>query len=674
MKPALGSTFRPDVQGLRAFAVFIVLLFHFDTPLRGGYLGVDMFFVISGFVIARSTVREIVSTTSFSLSKFLRRRVRRLLPGVFIVAFAVVAASAVLLSPFGPQQAAAQMLVGAGTYSSNFILMPHNYFSLDPESNPLLHFWSLAVEEQFYLLWPIVIIGLLSCRKKFGSNLTRLLVWLLIACTIYFSCRLFVWFSVEGPTVNDYSWFRPLLIRGVSPERFAFYSPFTRAWEFVAGAGIALLLRAPQTKKLVFFGNAFWALGALLVLTSLRLASITPGFDHGTETATNSTATIMIVLGTALLIFGGEFNPPLGRLLIVKPIRSLGDWSYSVYLWHWPIWVFLITTFNRELIVQFVAFVLSIIIGWAQYCLIEKPIRDESRLIGLRARTMVAGFITLSVFCYFSMLVINPAIANLIAGREPEEISLHVIEKPCTVDNLIFGSTRSCPYTTPNSVGNALLVGDSMARSLSDGFVSAANSAQLNAFVFSYPGCAFLISDSPFTPTVECREWRQNVRQAMDQLEPKIVMIANKSSLYTDVQLASYSIEKTREAWGYELSRTFDAMSTLGTKVIIAQPPPAFKYDLRYDVSLLRRNGTREIRSEVIARRELINKIEVKTAAAYSFISPILSFDDLFCGTDFCTQKIDRQFLLEDANHLSVEGSLLAAPMLHSAIQSALLK
>ena len=162
------QTFRRDIQGLRAVAVLWVRLFHFETPLHGGYLGVDMFFVISGFVIASSTIREIDRSGSFNWSHFLRRRVRRLLPGVVAVSLVVVAASAVLLSPFGPQQTSAQMLVGAATYSSNFILMSRNYFSLDPESNPLMHFWSLAVEEQFYLLWPMVIIGLLAICKRVG--------------------------------------------------------------------------------------------------------------------------------------------------------------------------------------------------------------------------------------------------------------------------------------------------------------------------------------------------------------------------------------------------------------------------------------------------------------------------------------------------------------------------
>jgi len=164
------SSYRADIQGLRAIAVLLVLLFHFETRLKGGYLGVDMFFVISGFVIASSTLREIDNTNTFSWRAFLHRRIRRLLPGTAVVACATALLAMLLLSPFGPQKETAKMLLGAATYTSNFMLMPQSYFSLDPKANPLLHMWSLAVEEQFYFVWPIAIIVFIGLQKKFSSK------------------------------------------------------------------------------------------------------------------------------------------------------------------------------------------------------------------------------------------------------------------------------------------------------------------------------------------------------------------------------------------------------------------------------------------------------------------------------------------------------------------------
>ncbi len=668
------SGFRSDIQGLRAIAVLLVLLFHFETRVQGGYLGVDMFFVVSGFVIASSTLREIDRTQSFSWMNFLRRRVRRLLPGVVVVSLLVVIASVFLMSPFGPQQTTSQMLVGAATYSSNFVLMTRNYFSLDPKSNPLMHFWSLAVEEQFYLLWPVVIIGLLAARRKYGHRFSKVLTWLIILITIFATCRLFVWFSMDGPIVNSYSWFRPLMDRNISPERLAFYSPLTRSWEFVAGVGVALAVRVTWARKTKRYSSCYWLVGALLVAWAVRLASITPGYEHGPDTATNTTATMFVVLGTSFVLFGGEFGPLVSRALTVKPLTALGDWSYSVYLWHWPIWVLLITTFNRGRQVTIAATVLSLLFGWAQFKWIEKPIRDGSRLTRLSFGRMTTGFVVIAIVVFALMSVVTPAVGKYVAGNKPNEISAHIIDEPCDLEELVIDTAQSCPYLTPGSTGTAVLVGDSMARSLSDGFVSAANAESLNAYVFSRPGCAFLVFDSPFSPTAECIGWRQNVFTALSQLQPDLVIITNMNTLYTHMPLGSFTLEKTRDAWGYELTRTFDALAPLQAKVMLVQPPPSFEYDLRYDMSLVKKNGVQEDRSKVIARRAPINEVEVRTAALYPFLAPVLNFDDLFCNAETCTQKIGKQFMLEDADHLSVDGSMLAAPLLQNAIALALAK
>ena len=668
------SGFRADIQGMRAIAVLLVLLFHFETRIQGGYLGVDMFFVISGFVIASSTLREIDRTQSFSWKNFLRRRVRRLLPGVAVVSFLVVLASVVLMSPFGPQQTTSQMLVGAATYSSNFMLMSRNYFSLDPKSNPLMHFWSLAVEEQFYLLWPLVIVGLLIARKKFGLKFAKLLTWALVVSTVYATCRLFVWFSVDGPTVNDYSWFRPLITRNISPERFAFYSPLTRSWEFVAGVGVALAVRSTLVSKLRFMSSACWLFGAILTGIAIRLATVTPSYEHGTDTATNTTATVLVVLGTSLVLFGGEFSPLVSRVLTVKPLTTIGDWSYSVYLWHWPIWVLLITTFSRGREVTLAAFVLSMMFGWAQYRWIEKPIQVGLRLPRVSFVRLVTGFVAISVLVYGLMSLITPAIGKYVAGHKPDEISAHVFDRACGSEEFVLDTARSCVFSAEGSTGTAVLVGDSMARSLSDGFVAAANAEALNAYVFGYAGCGFLASDSPFSPSQECMTWRKNVLDALSTLSPKIVVITNLSTLYTQSPLADYTQEGTVGAWGYELTRILDALLPLNAKVLMVQPPPSFEYDIRYDISLLRKNGIQEDREKVLDRRAKVNEVEVEIAKRYPQMVSVVNFSDLLCNAETCTQKIGKQFMLEDADHLSVDGSMLAAPLIQNAIAVALNK
>ena len=664
--------YRKDIQGLRAIAVLLVLLFHFETSLKGGYLGVDMFFVISGFVIASSTLREIDRTDTFSWSAFLHRRVRRLLPGIAVVAVATAILSMLLLSPFGPQKETAKMLLSAASYTSNFILMPQSYFSLDPKANPLLHLWSLAVEEQFYFVWPIAITLFVGLRKRLPAIVLRSLVWVAVLGVVLASCWLFLVCSMNGPDVNDYQWFKPFIQRDITPEHFAFYSPFTRAWEFVIGVLVALLLRL---KTMVFapqIGSVFACSGAGMVLFGVIWASRFPEIQHDLNWSTNTSATIAVVIGTGLWIFGGSHDKLLRRLISIRPLTLIGDCSYSIYLLHWPIWVLLITSFKQTNNVIALAFVLSLGLGWLQFQFIEEPIRSRKSLSSATTLRFIGVFGLIAVVGFAMMSYTTPIIAMHLAGKKPDELSLHIIEKPCVGEQFVLESVQSCLYPATISQGTAILVGDSMAKSLSDGFVQATNSQGLNGYIFSYPGCSFQLFDSPFTATSECAGWRADVLSALQQLQPKVLVIANLNSLYVDPPLRDWNVEETQLIWGSEVTRMLKVLSELSTQVIIAQPPPRFAYDLRYDLSLLWPNTVKEPRDIVIARREEINAIEQNAIAGFDFVQPIVSFTDQFCNANICDPKIDREFMLEDNDHLSVDGSQLVAPLLERAILSAI--
>lgn len=666
------SSYRADIQGLRAIAVLLVLLFHFETRLKGGYLGVDMFFVISGFVIASSTLREVDRTDTFSWSAFLHRRVRRLLPGIAVVAVATAVLSMLLLSPFGPQKETAKMLLSAASYTSNFILMPQSYFSLDPKANPLLHLWSLAVEEQFYFVWPIAITLFVGIRKRLPTIVSRSLVWVAVLGVVLASCWLFLVCSVNGPAVNDYQWFKPFILRDVTPEHFAFYSPFTRAWEFVIGVLVALLLRL---KSIVFappIGSIFACSGVGMVLFGVIWASRFPEIQHDMNWSTNTSATILVVVGTGLWIFGGSHDKLLRRLISIRPLTLIGDCSYSIYLLHWPIWVLLITSFKQTNNVIILAFALSLGLGWLQFQFIEEPIRSRKSLTSATTLRFIGVFGLVAVVGFAMMSYTTPIIAMHLAGKKPDELSLHIIEKPCIGERFELESAQSCLYPATSSQGTAILVGDSMAKSLSDGFVQATNSQGLNGYIFSYPGCSFQLFDSPFTATSECAGWRADVLSALQQLQPKVLVIANLNSLYVDPPLPDWNVEDTQLIWGSEVTRMLNVLSELRTQVIIAQPPPRFAYDLRYDLSLLWPNTVKEPRDIVIARREEINVIEQNAIAGFDFVQPIVNFTDQFCNANICDPKIDRKFMLEDNDHLSVDGSQLVAPLIERAISRAI--
>jgi peptidoglycan/LPS O-acetylase OafA/YrhL len=666
------SSYRADIQGLRAIAVLLVLLFHFETRLKGGYLGVDMFFVISGFVIASSTLREIDRTDTFSWSAFLHRRVRRLLPGIAVIAVITAFLSMLLLSPFGPQKETAKMLLSAASYTSNFILMPQSYFSLDPKSNPLLHLWSLAVEEQFYFVWPIAITLLVGLRKRVPSIVSRILVWVIVFGVVLASCWLFLVCSINGPDVNDYRWFKPFIQRDITPEHFAFYSPFTRAWEFVVGVLVALLLRLKTIAFAHKAGSAITLFGAGLVSLGVVWASKFPEIQHDMNWSTNTSATIAVVVGTGFWIFGGVDDNLLRRLISIRPFTLIGDCSYSIYLLHWPIWVLLITSFKQTNNVIILAFALSLGLGWLQFQFIEEPIRSRRRLPFATTIRFVGVFGLVAVVGFAMMSYATPIIAMHLAGKKPDELSLHIIEKPCVGERFELESAQSCLYPSANEQGTAILVGDSMAKSISDGFVQAIKSQGLNGYIFSYPGCSFQLSNSPFTATSECAGWRADVLSALQQLEPKVLVIANLNSLYVDPPLSDWNVKDTQLIWGSEVTRMLKALSELRTQVIIAQPPPRFAYDLRYDLSLLWPNTVKEPRDIVIARREEINAIEQSASAEFDFVQPIVNFTDQFCNAEICDPKIGEKFMFEDNDHLSVDGSQLIASQLQEAIAKSL--
>ena len=180
--------------------------------------------------------------------------------------------------------------------------------------------------------------------------------------------------------------------------------------------------------------------------------------------------------------------------------------------------------------------------------------------------------------------------------------------------------------------------------------------------------------DSPFTAINECPGWRADVLTALQQLQPKVLIIANLNSSYVDPPPPDWSIEDTQHTWGSEVTRMLKVLIDLHTQVIIVQPPPLFAYDLRYDLSLLWPNTVKESRSVVVSRRESINAIEQYATAGFDFVRPIVSFTDQFCNASICDPKIDGKFMLEDDDHLSVDGSIYVSDVLERALAEALIK
>ncbi|HEX5912326.1 MAG TPA: acyltransferase, partial [Rubrobacter sp.] len=326
MKPPKEG-FRPDVEGLRAVAVGVVLLYHAGVPFApGGYVGVDVFFVISGYLITGLLLRELEKTGTVSLARFYSRRAKRLLPLTVVVLAFVVVLSCLLFDPVRMDEVSLGV-VASGLYVMNWLLAARatDYFAAGLQASPIQHFWTLAVEEQFYLLWPTLLLVVVWWSRRIGLGLRPVLATTLAVVVI---------------SSLAYSVYSTELQAGA-----AYFSTLTRGWELALGGLLALVpaSRLGRQPRWVAFALGWAGLGAIAFAT-LRFndGTLFPGY-----------AALVPTLGTAAIIAAGfgiestmTFAVPV-RWLTLGPVRHVGRTSYSWYLWHWPPLVFAATLWGK---------------------------------------------------------------------------------------------------------------------------------------------------------------------------------------------------------------------------------------------------------------------------------------------------------------------------------------
>jgi peptidoglycan/LPS O-acetylase OafA/YrhL len=349
--PLADRSFRPDVEGLRAVAVALVVLYHAGVPgVSGGFVGVDVFYVVSGFVITGLLLRERAVDKRNDLIAFYARRCRRILPAATLVVIVSVLASYHWLGfVFGAQVAGDGQAAALFAANFHFIANGTNYINSKLPPSPLQNFWSLAVEEQFYLVYPTLFIAVAAVCKRRYSLATKLAA--VLGCV----------------TVASYLW---SINQTGQDSVAAYFSPFTRAWELALGALVAVL-----TPRLQALPKRLAALAAWLGLGMIVLAALW----FGSWTAYPGSAAALPVAGAALVIGAGAAVPALGaeRLLRLRPFQWLGKLSYSLYLWHWPLLVIAMEYATRPLS-------LAARLGWVAaglgasvvtYLVLENPVR-----------------------------------------------------------------------------------------------------------------------------------------------------------------------------------------------------------------------------------------------------------------------------------------------------------
>jgi peptidoglycan/LPS O-acetylase OafA/YrhL len=371
--PAVSDRFRPDIEGMRAVAVGLVLLYHgFHAPFTGGFVGVDVFFVISGFLITNLLLHEKARTGGISVSRFYARRVRRILPAATLVVLATVFASYRWLG-FIAGNEIADDAKWAAVFTANihFGLLGTDYLGSKLPPSPLQHMWSLGVEEQFYLVWPALLLALMVLVKG-----ARQRIALAISLPVIIGVSV-AWSVIQ--TGSNATW--------------AYFSPLTRAWELALGALVAVLATVAARVRPSWLIEllSLCGIGGIIV-SALVLNSSThyPG-----------SAVILPVVSTALLIAAGCANPRtlVGRALAVGPMQWIGARSYSLYLWHWPFLIIAAEYLGHDLSAMQSTglLVLAVAATAITYRLIENPVRGARVLATRTTLTLAIGVVLIVV-------------------------------------------------------------------------------------------------------------------------------------------------------------------------------------------------------------------------------------------------------------------------------------
>jgi peptidoglycan/LPS O-acetylase OafA/YrhL len=634
MSPSGKKHWLSHVQGLRGLAVLAVVVFHAGIPLPGGYLGVDVFFVVSGYVITALILRELNQSNTLDLKKFYLRRIQRLLPALLVLVAVVSPLSILVLSPLGASQnslwTGLASVFGSGNIAIQYL--SGGYFGDDASVNTFLHTWSLGVEEQFYLLFPLVILLLFQIRKR--SSLTPVTIGILSLSTLS-ATLLVLAFYVEMP-------FESL---GV----YDFYSPLGRMWEFGLGAIVATL-KPPKIRS-----RYLSTIGWFLLLSSLvaPLSSDVLGPQQ-----------LLAASGSALLIYSGPGKAKRKSSLESKSLVFIGDISYSWYLWHWPIIVFVSLVSGQNVILMSLAAAASIVPAILSYRFVESPIRNSGWGVLISKRTFPKlALLSFSPLAISALLVVqgffNPDIRlgqeQVVADHAPAQRSWL-----CALGNLSIDNVDECTWTFGNKDNPIYLIGDSQAGMFAEAAIDSAELAQSKVVISTVAGCPLLVEHAP---NEICARFTRGVLLLLEQLDPGNVVISFALPGSTEVSLAAG-----------ELTQTVLNLQSIGHNVLFLEAVPNFAggpnsfnpLSCTFHEVAVQQCGSIIPRAEAIEQGKLLqvlfSQVESKSDAQS------LPTIDLVCDEAVCSTTKNGNYLYKDASHISVFASHQFSPILAEAI------
>lgn len=658
----MAASFRPDIQGLRALAVGGVVAYHFGlTALPGGFAGVDIFFVISGWLISTHLMQEIGDTGRLDLWRFYARRARRLLPAALFVILATLATGYFILAP-QEQALYSRGAMYASAYAINLWLLrwSFDYFAADAASNPFIHFWSLSVEEQFYLAWPALL--LLAAWLRPGRRMAVIVIGA-AGLASFAAC---LWLTSAAPA-------------------WAFYFSPLRAWEFAAG-GLATL--APMT----VLQYRAWLRAAL---GWLGLALIAAAYLHLSENMPfPGWYALLPVVGTVLVLLSGAgAEQTNGRAnwqalgpataLSLPPLQWIGTLSYSLYLWHWPVIVYAGMLVPDLTVPQRLGCgVLALALSAVTYHLIENPARRGAWLMagarsfpsaiqGARPLRAFPGLVLVPALvltgtgvavayanAHLATRNIGPEQRGIVQAAEQPSI-VRAVDKSCLLDFQTV-TPKPCVFGAANAAHTIVLFGDSHADHWSTPLIEAAKRNDTKVVTYLKSSCR-ASRLSTFNTVLkrdytECDAWREQAISDIIQARPRLVVISEFSigNLTRDMPDASRTAEVER--WQAGLRSTLQAFSRAGVETAVIRDTPINASFA--DSCVARALWWREAPSPHCDTPRADAANDSIAAAERAVVKSVpdtryIDLTDRFCGPTACHVVISGKLAFRDRHHLA---------------------
>lgn len=649
-------TYRAEIDGLRALAVLPVIFFHAGFSIfSGGYVGVDVFFVISGYLITSIIITEI-NAKKFSIVNFYERRARRILPALFWVSFICFPFAWLLFTPndlrdFG------QSLLAVSTFSSNILFfLESGYFENSAELKPLLHTWSLAVEEQYYIFFPL----LLSLLWKFGvKRILAVLILIFLASLGY-----------AHVGINN------------NPSA-SFYLLHTRIWELLLGAFIAFYLHTNSFIKSKPINQILSLSGALMIIYSI----IT--FDENTPFP--SLYSLVPTIGTGFLILSALPNTLAYRLLTLKPIVFIGLISYSIYLWHQPLLAFVKYQYYGDLSesLLFLICLLSIFMGWLSWQYIEKPFRDKNYFSRKTIfQISLTGMILLSLIGI--ILDVNEGFSSRVQFSNALSNSFLRPSSAGCFDTSMNHSAKNwgCFLGAKKNGVDFLLFGDSHSLSLINAIDNIASEKGLSVFYTGSNGCLPFLGIQLVGRNDQnennCKLLNERVLEFSKQNMIKGIIFSARWAYYTNGDyenknyqlvtidaLGNHSLQSSINAFNKGFNQTIDEYNSLGIHVNIISQPPHQKYHPEKSYFKIAK-GIADIKTFSVSRLkfEKLEKTYMEIFSSRANEYNLYHIINNFCDEEKCYLGNSEVSYYFDEDHISNDGAKLLQAEIYDILSS----